>query len=77
MLQAFTARPSSWTVHAPHWPVSQPTCVPVSAEVVAQEVDEQRAGIDGGAYRLAVDGQRELHGHGYLLEAAAATGAWS
>src|SRR5260370_30291160 len=26
----FTAAPSSRTVHAPHWLVSQPTCVPVS-----------------------------------------------
>ena len=33
-------------MHAPHWPVSQPTCVPVSAELVAQELDEQRARID-------------------------------
>src|SRR6267378_5097646 len=28
--QDFTAWPSSRTVHAPHWLVSQPTCVPVS-----------------------------------------------
>src|SRR5262249_2120883 len=25
-----TARPSRWTTQAPHWLVSQPTCVPVS-----------------------------------------------
>ena len=30
-LHDLTARPSTSTVHAPHWAVSQPTCVPVSA----------------------------------------------
>src|ERR1700745_3563040 len=29
MVQDFTARPSTWTTQAPHWLVSQPTCVPV------------------------------------------------
>src|SRR5437870_8408589 len=29
----FTAAPSSRTVQAPHWLVSQPTCVPVSPRV--------------------------------------------
>src|SRR6202011_2189564 len=29
MVQDFTARPSIWTTQAPHWLVSQPTCVPV------------------------------------------------
>ena len=29
-VQLFTARPSTRTVQAPHWLVSQPTCVPVS-----------------------------------------------
>src|SRR5262245_26326027 len=29
MVQLFTARPSRRTVHAPHWLVSQPMCVPV------------------------------------------------
>ena len=28
-VQLFTARPSISTVHAPHWLVSQPMCVPV------------------------------------------------
>src|SRR6516164_8118997 len=28
-VQDFTARPSIWTTQAPHWLVSQPTCVPV------------------------------------------------
>ena len=31
MVQDLTARPSTWTVQAPHCAVSQPTCVPVSA----------------------------------------------
>src|SRR5689334_21028271 len=30
MAQLLTERPSSRIVHAPHWPVSQPTLVPVS-----------------------------------------------
>src|SRR6516164_2983491 len=29
-VQAFTALPSTCTTQAPHWDVSQPTCVPVS-----------------------------------------------
>src|SRR5690625_855925 len=29
-VQDFTLSPSTWTVQAPHWLVSQPTCVPVS-----------------------------------------------
>src|SRR5471032_284112 len=29
MLHDLIARPSRWTVHAPHWAVSQPMCVPV------------------------------------------------
>ena len=62
-LHALTALPSRCTVHAPHWPVSQPTCVPVSAEVVAQEIDEQRARVDVGGDRLAVDGQGKRDGH--------------
>ena len=28
-LQAFVDTPSTSTTHAPHWLVSQPTCVPV------------------------------------------------
>jgi hypothetical protein len=30
VVQLFTERPSTRTVQAPHWLVSQPTCVPVS-----------------------------------------------
>src|SRR5262245_35441215 len=29
VVQDLTARPSRWTTQAPHWLVSQPTCVPV------------------------------------------------
>ena len=32
-VQLLAERPSIWTVQAPHWLVSQPTCVPVSARV--------------------------------------------
>src|SRR5229473_5971190 len=28
-VQLFTETPSTWTTQAPHWLVSQPTCVPV------------------------------------------------
>src|SRR5690606_16618564 len=30
IVQALTLSPSTWTTQAPHWLVSQPTCVPVS-----------------------------------------------
>ena len=65
-LHDFTARPSTCTVHAPHCAVSQPTCVPVRPQVVAQELDEQRARIDVRADGLAVDGQGDGQGHGGL-----------
>ena len=29
IVHAFSAWPFRWIVHAPHWLVSQPTCVPV------------------------------------------------
>src|SRR5258708_29110683 len=34
MVHALTALPSISTVHAPHCPVSQPTCVPVSVRLL-------------------------------------------
>ena len=38
-----TARPSSTTVHAPQTPCSQPRWVPVSPQLLAQEVGEREA----------------------------------
>ena len=45
-VQDFTASPLISTVQAPHCVVSQPTCVPVSRRLLAQELDEQRAALD-------------------------------
>ena len=59
-MQLFTARPSTSTVHAPHWLVSQPTCVPGQPETVAQRVDEQRAPFDLERARLAVDDELDV-----------------
>ena len=44
-VQLFTEPPSTSTTQAPHWLVSQPTCVPVS-ERLAQQIDQQRGGLD-------------------------------
>ena len=50
--------PSTSTVQAPQTPCSQPTWVPVSAQVVAQEVGQQPAGRARDAERGdAVDAQ--------------------
>ena len=56
-------RPSMSTVQAPHWLVSQPTCVPVRLRLLAQEVHEQHARLHVRLAHLAVDGHRHL-GHG-------------
>ena len=37
MVQLFTAWPSTCTTQAPHWLVSQPTCVPVSRRLLPEE----------------------------------------
>ncbi len=64
-VQDFTAWPSTSTVQAPHWLVSQPTLVPVRPERLAKEVDEQQPGLDLAGLPGAVhgDGNRDLHGH--------------
>ena len=59
--QPRTSAPSTRTVHAPHTPCSQPTCEPVSSQLVAEEVDEVLARLDLARDRRAVDGQRDLH----------------
>ena len=46
IVQVFTAWPSTWTVQAPHWLVSQPTWVPVSREFLPDQLDEQASGLD-------------------------------
>ena len=55
--QDFTARPFMWTVQAPHWAVSQPTWVPVRAELLANQLHQQGAGIDREGNGLAVHRQ--------------------
>ena len=62
IVQDLALSPSTWTVHAPQLLVSQPTWVPVSPSVVAQEVDEQEARLDVGLVRLPVDGDRDVLG---------------
>ena len=48
-----TGTPSSSTVQAPQWVVSQPMCVPVRRSVLAEEVDEQQARFDLGLVRAS------------------------
>ena len=79
-MQLFTASPSRCTVHAPQLPVSQPMCVPVRPEVVAEEVDEEPPRGHLQLDLLAVDLDR--HGaardrlrHYFLLPAACSDGA--
>ena len=47
--------------------VSQPMCVPVRLEILADEVDQQQARLDLGLVRLAVDGQADLCARVMLL----------
>ena len=58
------ARPSISTVHAPHWPWSQPFFAPGEAEVLAQQVEQRGAGVDGQRVLGAVDGERDVGVHG-------------
>ena len=62
MVQDLALRPSTSTVQAPHWLVSQPTCVPVRLQLLAQEMHEQHARLHLRLAHLAVDCHRNL-GH--------------
>ena len=55
MVQDLALRPSTSTVQAPHWLVSQPTCAP-EEKVLAQEMDEEQARLYVGFPDLAIDG---------------------
>ena len=44
--QPRTISPSTRTVQAPQTPCSQPTWLPVSAKIVAQEIDQRLARLD-------------------------------
>ena len=63
-VQDLTATPSIWTTQAPHCDVSQPTCVPGQAELVAQETHEERSVLDIAGLRLSVHGDGNIrHRH--------------
>ena len=55
--QPRTISPSTRTVQAPQTPCSQPTWLPVSAQILAQEIDQRLARLDALGDRLAVDGE--------------------
>src|SRR2546423_8054424 len=50
IVHAFVARPSTRTVHAPHWLVSHPTWVPVSASVSRRYSTSSRLGSTSREY---------------------------
>ena len=60
--QPRTISPSTRTVQAPQTPCSQPTWLPVSAQVLAQEIDQRLARLDAFGDALAVDGERDVEG---------------
>ena len=59
-MQLFTALPSTWTVHAPHWLVSQPTCVPVRPSSSLITWTSSRLGSTSTSLLLAVDLERDV-----------------
>ncbi len=61
IVQLFTETPSSSTVHAPQLEVSQPTCVPVKSEFLAQGLHEQQPRLDVERALDAVDAERHVH----------------
>ena len=57
--QELMRRPSTMTVHAPHWPRSQPFLVPGQVQPFAEKIEKRDARIierDGS--RDTVDGKR-------------------
>ena len=54
-------RPSTWTVHAPHWPWSQPFFDPGQAEMVAQRVEQRRPRVERQPVVAAVDPEHDRH----------------
>ena len=53
--QENTARPSTSTVQAPHWPRPQPNLAPFSSQLVAQHVEQRRVGSASTSRLVAVD----------------------
>ena len=54
VVQLLTELPSTWTTHAPHWLVSHPTCVPVSARFLRRKSTSSVFGATSARDRLAV-----------------------
>ena len=78
IVQDFTAWPSTWTVQAPHWLVSQPTWVPVELEVLAEQLHEQPSRLDVRLPLLPVDRERNVLGHQWsLLPLCGLAGRWN
>ena len=64
IVQLFTARPSRWTVHAPHWLVSQPTWVPVRPRSSRISWTRSRLGSTSTSRAFAVHLERDVQlGH--------------
>ncbi len=60
IVQLFTARPSRWTVQAPHWLVSQPTWVPVRPRSSRMHLDEEPSRLDVDLPVFAVHLERDV-----------------
>ena len=59
IVQLFTALPSTWTVQAPHWLVSQPTWVPVRSRSSRSTWTRSRLGSTSTSRVLAVHLERD------------------
>ena len=62
MVQLLTDLPSTQTVQAPHWLVSQPDVRAGEPQVLAQKLDEQRPRLHVDGVTCSVDLQRD-RGH--------------
>src|SRR5215207_7940120 len=49
-VQLLTGSPLKWMTQAPHWLVSQPTCVPVSPRLSRRKLTSSRRGSTSAAY---------------------------
>ena len=75
-VQDLALRPSMSTVQAPHWLVSQPTCVPVRLRCSRRKWTRSRRGSTSRLAHLAVDGHRDLGHKGAILVPTTASGYW-
>ena len=72
-MQLFTATPSTITVQAPQFPVSQPMCVPVRSRSSRRRWTSSRLTSTSRSYTLAVDRDRDALTADGLDHAAAST----